>query len=125
MSLTGTMDRKIEKRNWPPKKVAWVASTTLIVILVSYNLLFGDRSSKLNVRSNRIRVSQAEAGEFQEFIPVTGAIIPIQTIYLDAVEGGRVEERYLEAGTYVEKGDEILLLGAGAGLCLGGTILRY
>ncbi len=49
-------------------------------------------------------------GEFQEFILVSGAVIPINTYYLDAVEGGRVDTVYLEAGTFVEKGERILKL---------------
>ena len=49
-------------------------------------------------------------GEFQEYVPFTGTVVPVGTHYLDAVEGGRVDTVYLEAGTYVEKGDRILEL---------------
>ena len=37
-------------------------------------------------------------------------IIPISTHFLDAVEGGRVDTVYLEAGTFINKGDRILKL---------------
>ena len=77
---------------------------------VGYNLVFGDHSSKVNVVADRLMVSTVRAGQFQEFIPVTGAVIPIRTIYLDAVEGGRVEMRFLEAGALVQEGDPILRL---------------
>jgi HlyD family secretion protein len=36
--------------------------------------------------------------------------MPLTTIYLDAVEGGRVEERYVEDGAIMKKGDPILRL---------------
>ena len=49
-------------------------------------------------------------GPFQEFIPVTGTVIPIKTIYLDAIEGGRVEKKFIEAGAMVTEGDPILQL---------------
>ena len=55
-------------------------------------------------------ISTVERGPFQEFIPVRGEVLPIQTIFLDAQESGRVEEVYLEAGAMVSKGDPILKL---------------
>src|ERR1043166_4043352 len=36
--------------------------------------------------------------------------MPLTTIYLDALEGGRVEEKYVEDGTVMKKGDPILRL---------------
>jgi len=104
------MDRIIKKKKWPARKIVWVSLTGIFIILVGYNLIFGDRSSKLNVKTERISIATVRTGEFQEFIPVTGNIIPIKTIYLDAVEGGWVEKIYLEAGSVVEKGDKILKL---------------
>ena len=104
------MDRKIERRNWPPKKIAIVAGVALFASAILYNLIFGDRSSRLNVETERITISQVARGPFQEFIPVNGSVLPIQTFYLDATEGGRVESKYVEAGAMVKKGDPILKL---------------
>jgi HlyD family secretion protein len=104
------MDRKIEKKKWPPKKIAGFAAIGLFVILVLYIFLFRMNKSTLNVKTERITVSTVTRGPFQEFIPVMGNVLPINTFYLNAVEGGRVEEIYLEAGTFVEEGDEILRL---------------
>ncbi|MFC1583709.1 efflux RND transporter periplasmic adaptor subunit [Candidatus Neomarinimicrobiota bacterium] len=104
------MDRIIEKPKWPVRRIAWISVAAIVPIAISLNLLFGDRSSKLNINSERLRISEIREGPFQEFIPVNGSVIPIQTIYLDAVEGGRVEKRFLEAGTMVEQGDELIEL---------------
>jgi len=41
---------------------------------------------------------------------VIGQVEPITTIYLDAIEGGQVEERFIEEGSMVKKGDVILRL---------------
>jgi multidrug efflux pump subunit AcrA (membrane-fusion protein) len=78
--------------------------------LIIYSFIFGDNSSKLNVETEKITIATLAAGPFQEFIPVTGNVLPIKTIYLDAVEGGRVEKKFIEAGSMVKEGDEILLL---------------
>lgn len=104
------MDRKIEKKKWTLKKIASFSIAGLFIIIVIYNLLFGDHSSKLNVKTERITISNVQKGPFQEFIPVTGTVIPIKTIYLDAVEGGRVDTVYLEAGSFVKQKDKILKL---------------
>ena len=104
------MDRKIEKKKWPPKKIAGFAAVGLFVILVLYVFLFRLSKSTLNVKTERITISTVTRGPFQEFIPIMGNVLPINTFYLNAVEGGRVEEIYLEAGTFVKEGDGILRL---------------
>lgn len=110
MGNDNKMDRKIEKKKWPPKKIVAYLGTILIAIFITYQLFFSDKSSRLNVNQDRIVVSTVYNGEFQEFIPVIGTVIPIKTIYLDAVEGGTVEQIYLEAGSFVNQGDPILKL---------------
>src|SRR5574341_540004 len=104
------MDRKIEKKKWPPKKIAMVSAAGLFFCLVIYSFIFGDSSSKLNVETEKITIATVTRGPFQEFIPVTGSVLPIKTIYIDAIEGGRVEKKFIEAGALVKEGDSILLL---------------
>lgn len=105
------MDRILEKKKWPPKRIVIYGLSGIFAIIVVYNLLFGDTSSKLNVETEKITISTVTSGPFKEYIPITGNVIPIKTVYLDAIEGGRVEKLFLEAGTMVEQGDEILQLG--------------
>jgi HlyD family secretion protein len=105
-----TMDRKIKLNRWPLRRVLTYGAASLFARAVLYELIFGDHSSKLNVQVERITISTVERGPFQEFIPVRGEVLPIQTIFLDAQESGRVEEVYLEAGAMVDKGDPILKL---------------
>ena len=57
-----------------------------------------------------LTIGEVAKGGFQEFIPVTGSILPLQTILLDAVEGGRVETKYIDAGASVKAGDPIIKL---------------
>jgi HlyD family secretion protein len=104
------MDRTLKKKKWTVKKIAWIGATAFFVVLVGWFIIFGDHSSKLNVRAERITISTVQQGPFQEFIPVTGTVIPIKTVYLDAEEGGRVDTLFLEAGTLVKRGDKILKL---------------
>lgn len=103
------MDRQIKKKKWPPKKIAMIAGSVLFVAFVIYIFVFGMSKSSLNVKAERLTVSEVNQGPFQEFIPVMGNVLPYYH-YLTAVEGGTVEEIFMRAGTRVEKGDPILKL---------------
>ncbi len=104
------MDRKIEKKKWPPKKIALYGGVAAVVLVVGYMLAFGDRSSRLYVDPDKHTISTVEFGEFQEWIPVNGTVEPIKTVYLDAIEGGQVEEIFVEEGATVEAGDPLVRL---------------
>jgi HlyD family secretion protein len=104
------MDRKIPKNRWTLRNIAGLSGAGLIGLLVLYYLILGDHRSKLNVESEKITVSEVTRGQFQEFDPVQGTVQPIQTFFLDAVEGGRVDSTFVEAGSFVKRGDKILKL---------------
>lgn len=104
------MDKIIEKKKWTPKKIIWISLAAIFGILVLYNLIFGDHTSKFNVQRDRISIEDVQEDFFQDYITQTGTVEPISTIYLDAMEGGRVEELLIEEGTMVQKGDAILRL---------------
>ncbi len=104
------MDRTIKKKKWPPKRIATYGAIAAFVFLVLYLFLFKLNKSTLNVEKDRLTISTVKLEPFQEFIPVMGAVEPIDSYHLDAVEGGVVEEVFLEAGTRIAKGDRILRL---------------
>jgi HlyD family secretion protein len=104
------MDRKIKKKKWPPKRIAGLAAVVIFIGVVIYVFLFKFSKSTLNVKKERITVSTVTEGPFQEYIPVIGNVLPIDTVFIDADEGGRVENIFVRAGTIVEEGDPILEL---------------
>jgi HlyD family secretion protein len=108
--IFGGMDRKIEKRFWTARNILFVVLGGFVLVLLSYLLGFADRTSRLHVEAQRLTISTVTRGAFQEFIPVSGAILPRETFFLDAIDGGRVECKYAEAGATVNKGDPILKL---------------
>lgn len=104
------MDRVIKKSKWNKKKILTITGITLLVILIAASYYYTSGSSKLNVDTERITISEIKNGTFQEFIPVNGIVLPQTTIYLDAIEGGRVEEKYVDDGAVMKKGQPILRL---------------
>jgi HlyD family secretion protein len=103
------MDRKIEKKRFGKKHVWW-GIALLVFLWVLIQMVFGDKSSKLNVEEDKIAIEEVKSGKYQDYISVNGTVEPIQTVYLDAVESGRVEEILIEEGNMVKKGDVILRL---------------
>jgi HlyD family secretion protein len=104
------MDKIIEKKKWTPKKISIIAITSLSIIFVFYQILFGDKSIKLNVDSRKISIDEVERDFFQDYISVTGTVHPSTTVFLDALEGGRVEEIFVEEGNMVKKDQPLLRL---------------
>lgn len=104
------MDRVLAKKKWSKKRIMTIAGITAVVLLAAASYYFTSGKSKLNVDLDRISISEVKKGPFQEFIPVNGVVMPLTTIYMDALEGGRVEEKYVEDGTVMKKGDPILRL---------------
>ncbi|HNY07425.1 MAG TPA: HlyD family efflux transporter periplasmic adaptor subunit [Bacteroidales bacterium] len=104
------MDRIIEKKKWTTKKIVTITAITAFVLFVIYLVFFRDKQSRLYVNQDEITIATVEKGKFQEFIPVDGIVYPKNTIYIDAVQGGIVEQVYVEDGAMLKKGDPILKL---------------
>lgn len=104
------MDRVIEKKKGIQKKHIFWGVGILFFLLLILKLVFGDHSSVFRAEKDQLVISQVEDGVFNDYITVIGQVEPITTIFLDAVEGGTVMERFIEEGAMVKKGDVILRL---------------
>ena len=110
-SISGQgMDRRVEKKTPLSRKLMYAAAGLLMLLFAGWlvSTLLAGRS--LSVNSERIGVSEVSIGTFEDFIPLRGRLVPRSTVYLDAVEGGRVEEILVEDGAVVDAGDPIVKL---------------
>jgi len=104
------MDRVIEKKTWTTKRILTIAGIAAIVGLIGASYYFTSGKSKLNQDTDRLTISEIKKGPYKDNIPVNGVVLPLTSIYLDATEGGRVEEKFVEDGAIMKKGDPILRL---------------
>ncbi len=104
------VDRVIKKKKWSTKRLLTIGGIAALVFLAFGSYYFTSGKSRLNVDLDRITIATVTKGPFQETIPVNGVVLPINSIYLDATEGGRVEEKYVEDGTFMKKDQPILRL---------------
>ncbi len=104
------MDRIIvDKRLIKPKQYKFIALGLFLILVASY-FTFRDRSETFRVKKNTLTIEEVFYGEFNDYMRIIGVVEPISTVYLDAVEGGIVEELLIEEGSMVRKGDVILEL---------------
>jgi len=102
------MDRKIERATRKPLFVAVaVGAGILLVILV---LATRNSSTSYTLDGQRIRTSTVATGVYEDYIPLRGTVEPERTVFLDAIEGGRVERVLVDDGAFVEEGQPILEL---------------
>lgn len=103
------MDRVIEKRKLPLKWVLGGVAAAALVVL-TYFILDGTGGRTLTLDNSLVMISPVTRGEFEDFIPIRGRVTPLKTVYLDVIEGGQVDQRLVEDGAMLEKGDLIVVL---------------
>ncbi|MFT4568202.1 MAG: HlyD family secretion protein, partial [Saprospiraceae bacterium] len=104
------MDKKIKKKKWTWQKIVLIVIVLAAAGFFAKEMYSSAGTSKLNVQTERLLIDTAKTGIFQEFIPVTGVVLPIKNVLIGAIEGGRVEEKFIEDGTMVKAGQSILRL---------------
>jgi len=105
-----TMDKPIAKKKGIRKKhIGFIALGIALIVLI-YMAFFTDRTSTYKVEKDKLIIETVIEDQFNDYITVPGTVEPISIIFLDAQEGGRVEEILIEEGSMVNKGDIILRL---------------
>jgi HlyD family secretion protein len=105
-----TMDKAIPKKKGLQKKHFGYIVIGLAIIVLVYMAFFADRTSTYKVEKDKLIIETVTEDQFNDYITVPGTVEPITTVKLDADEGGRVEEKLIEEGSMVKKGDIILRL---------------
>jgi len=111
MGISGQgMDRRVEKKASYGRYGLYAAGGVAILLFAWWfvDMLAGGRS--LSVNSQRITESPVTTGTYEDFIPLRGRLVPRSTVFLDAIEGGRVEQILVEDGALVNAGDPIAVL---------------
>lgn len=104
------MDERIEKKKWSVKRIGWI-SVLAITAAVFLTAIYRDTGkSRLNVEKARLLTDTIETAVFKEFITIFGTVEPKKTVYLDAIESGKIEEIFVEDGAMVERGQAIMRL---------------
>ncbi len=94
------MDRKIARDTRKPRIIAAAAVLAGSILLALW--ITRDNSTSFTLDGQRIRIAEVTTGTYEDYIPLRAAVEPERTVYLDAIEGGRVEAVLVEEGAVVE-----------------------
>jgi HlyD family secretion protein len=89
-------------------KIALAAAAVLLLALLFW--WFAPSAGSQTVAADRLTVSAVTKGTFDDFLPLRARVEPLVTVYLDAVEGGRVEKLMVEDGAIVQQGQLLAVL---------------
>ncbi len=87
-----------------------IGGGAIVLVGIIYQIAFADHRSTMNVEQDRLSIATVSTGEFTDYILVSGQIEPARTVFLDAIEGGMVNQVVRESGALLKKGDTILVL---------------
>lgn len=104
------MDRQIKKNFWTWQKVVIILGAAALVTFLGMAIYRDAGKSRLNVETERLLTDTVNMDVFKEYIAIFGTVEPLTTVYIDAVETGRIEEIFLLNGAMVQQGEKILRL---------------
>lgn len=105
----GAMDKVVERRGLP-RWAKFAGAGLLVLLLALAAWFFAPARNSQTVEQGRLTISTVERGTFDDFLPLRARVTPSLTVYLDAVEGGRVEQILVEDGAIVQQGQLLAVL---------------
>jgi HlyD family secretion protein len=105
----GAMDRVIERKR-VDKRIVIGGAIAVVLLLVLLFWIFAPRADSQSVSLDRLSIADVQQGVFDDFLPLRARVTPLVTVYLDAVEGGRVEKKLVEDGAQVTEGQPLAVL---------------
>jgi HlyD family secretion protein len=105
----GAMDRVVATSGLSRNvKIGLAAAVLLLAAILFY--AFAPSANSQTVAADRLTVSTVAKGRFDDFLPLRARVTPLVTVYLDAIEGGRVEKVLVEDGAMVRQGQLLAVM---------------
>jgi len=103
------MDKVVERKRID-KRILIAAGAAGVLLFVILFWLFAPSANSQSVNPDRLSIANVQQGVFDDFLPLRARVTPLVTVYLDAVEGGRVEKKLVEDGAQVVEGQPLAVL---------------
>jgi HlyD family secretion protein len=115
-SAAGGMDRRLQHKRWAlagwplAVRIGLVATAAVVVVLIAVRLIAGSGTRTLRVPTEQLTIAGVEQGVFHDLIPLHANVVPRETVYIDAIDGGRIERVLVQAGDVVQEGQPLIEL---------------
>lgn len=94
---------------WPfTVRVSVGAALAVGFLLLATAVVFSNSERTVSLAASTVTVATAERGEFHDLIPLRGTVVALNTVYVDAIEGGRVQHLRTQAGDWVTAGQALV-----------------
>lgn len=102
------MDTLIKRKNNKKKKLLVVIPIILLLIYFVFTSITKKRS--LNVKKAEITIKTVSSDFFEDFIVFQAKVTPLNAMLVNVIEGGAVQEIYVENGDLVKEGQPLVRL---------------
>jgi HlyD family secretion protein len=115
-AVVGSTDRAIRRPFWSPlgwplpARIGAVIVTALVVAVLGLKLIAGGAVRTFRVSREQVTFASVERGMFHDLIPLHATVVPRETVYVDTIDGGRVDRVLVEPGDMVQEGQPIVEL---------------
>jgi HlyD family secretion protein len=112
----GSMDRPVRHPAWAPAgwplpaRIGLAVAIIVAVLMLVLRLVVGPGVRTLRVPLQQVTVSTVEQGVFHDLIPLHASVVPRETVYVDAIDGGRVDRVLVGPGDMVQEGQPMIEL---------------
>ena len=100
------MDTKVQNKKSKYKIIIPIIVLALVLMGLLASSFF--RKKSLNVDASRITVREVKHGSFEDILILNGKIEPLNSVLINVVEGGAVQEIFVEDGAMVQKGESLM-----------------
>jgi len=106
------MDKQIQQPKYNKfAKISMMVILTFIFVVFVWMISAQSANGKVqHVSANTLTLAKVFSGDFADKLRLRGSVSPQSTIYLDAISGGRIEEKLVEQGQYVVEGQPLVRL---------------
>ena len=105
----GGMDRVVETKGLSKQVKLGIGGALLLIAATGFYTMAPSADTQ-TIAADRVTVSTVERGTFDDFLPLRARVTPLVSVYLDAIEGGRVEQVLVEDGAMVQEGQLLAVL---------------
>jgi HlyD family secretion protein len=110
--MSHVMDRPIGAPSW--RTLPWTRSAVVIGVvgfaLVVLFHFFATAERSVRLKRTSVTLATVERGVFHDFVPLRAKVVSLDSVYLDALEGGRVEKILAQAGDRVSENQPLVIL---------------
>jgi HlyD family secretion protein len=110
--MNHVMDRPIWRPWWRKRHSLQLGvAAGAAALLITAGLIFlGSAERSIHIAAAGLTIARVERGAYHDFIPLRGKVVALNSVYLDALEGGRVEHVLAQAGDDVMAGQPLVEL---------------